>query len=150
MYVHGKVCDHRCSSPHLDHYIHAMIRLAEPRAGWVYAATNADRSLLKIGGTDQCPFCRVQRIHKLPKGQGKVRMELLGVYWHDDWRIYEQEVISVLGSTRHGHEWFDFENRWEYLTQNDLIMCIDELHRRCMDHVQSQPDWMADPRGQTT
>jgi hypothetical protein len=131
MYVHGKKCDHGSSTMAVDGYIHKMIANQDARAGWVYAATNADRTLLKVGGTDQCPFCRVQRIHKLPKGHGKVRMELLGFSWGDDWRVYEQQVIALLGKPRHGHEWFDYDQRWEYLKQNELITCIDTVKRRC-------------------
>lgn len=83
-----------------------------PRAGWVYVAHEQRRSLLKIGGTSACPYCRVQGRQRIPCLQVSARLRLVALSASDDWRLTEQRLLYDMSNHTtpvHGSEWYAYD-----------------------------------------
>tara|TARA_R100000734_G_C3282563_1_gene75876 strand:- start:195 stop:632 length:438 start_codon:yes stop_codon:yes gene_type:complete len=98
--------DHREFSPQLMGLINRLQESRQGRQGWCYAALNDEGTLLKLGGTKNCPICRIHGNQKVPGIKKKVRMNLVALAWSEDWKIHEQHLLRI-ATPIYGDEWFD-------------------------------------------
>ncbi len=94
----------RCMSRHgqSDEFLDAMrqLRASAPnsiRSGWIYASVSVDGSLLKVGGTSVCAWCR-------QAGHGNA--DLKAIAFSPNWRIGEEVILEAMGEPSRGREWF--------------------------------------------
>jgi len=87
------------------------------RQGFVYAG-QASNGLVKIGSTlKQCPLCRMDQNC----------LAYLGIVWVKDARVFEQMLISAMGTPAHGSEWFENLPRIQKLIANGWLKDVFEL-----------------------
>lgn len=97
--------DHGEVSGQLMALINLLQETRQGRQGWCYAAINDDGTLLKLGGTKNCPICRVQGLQRVPGLNKRVRMNLIALAWSEDWKIHEQHLLRI-DTPIFGDEWF--------------------------------------------
>lgn len=98
--------DHYDFMPQLMALINNLQESRKGRQGWCYAALNDEGTLLKLGGTKNCPICRIHGHQKVPGMKKRVRMNLVALAWSEDWKIHEQHLLRV-STPIYGEEWFN-------------------------------------------
>lgn len=88
-------------------------------AGFLYLGYSKKLRVLKFGGTDLCPLCRMKGVHKV---LGKrVILTPLAIAFSDDWRTFEQKFLGQLGEPKFGREWFEPGQRFSWLVKHGIM-----------------------------
>lgn len=138
--------DHYDFSPQLMAAINNLQESRKGRQGWCYAALNDEGTLLKLGGTKNCPVCRINGHQKVPGLKKQVRMHLVALAWSEDWKIHEQHLLRIATPT-YGDEWFNpgphfkcQKSLVEYLCDEGLLVdamqatlqIMQDIEQRCL------------------
>lgn len=107
--------------------------------GWVYAMgckAQGLEDIIKLGGTGQCPLCRVEEY--CPNGFTEVNgMELLALAPADDWRAEEQLLLAKAGKPCRGKEWFDSkQSRLGWMLSEGCFLSVQDSERSCQKLVE--------------
>ena len=87
--------------------------------GWFYAGRLG--SVLKIGITQGCPFCRMNQQHIRP----------LGLKFCDNCRLYEKNIKLLLGKPLFGAEFFDEgKHRFRWMVSRGYIETLRSIENR--------------------
>ncbi len=89
----------KCAGDHWCKYVESLV-VSTPItlvSGFVYAGETKN-GLIKVGKSiQQCPLCRMDQN----------KLEYLGLVWVEKASVFEQIVISKMGTPVVGSEWFD-------------------------------------------
>lgn len=116
--------DHDNAPPNLVIWAQGVTETLCGREGWFYAGSLG--SVLKIGITKGCPFCRMDR----------QSLDPLGLAWSDDCKRHESHMKRALGEPAHGAEFFsDCDDRFAWMVSrgyiNELWTIASRLALKC-------------------
>lgn len=111
--------DHYNAPTNLVIWVQGVTEMQSGREGWFYAGRIG--SLLKIGITKGCPFCRMDQ----------QRLDPLGLAWSDDCERHESNMKRALGKPERGKEFFsECDSRFAWMALHGYINDLSAIASR--------------------